>query len=163
MNAVESELFIHPGDWYFGGEHRKVRTLLGSCVALTVWHPRLQIGGMCHYLLPKPPLVLDKGTLDPRYGIHALQLLRLAMQQTGHLSEYQLGCFGGSDMFGGRIQGRVGEMNIELAVRWLAEHRLALKHQDTGGFVSRSLVLDMKSGQVSLKRAEPDIQAGSNI
>lgn len=163
MSAVETELFIHPGDWYFGAQHRRVRTLLGSCVALTVWHPRLRVGGMCHYLLPKPPLVLDKGTLDPRYGIHALQLLRLAMQQNAHLSEYQMGCFGGSDMFAGRIQGRVGEMNIALAMQWLAEHRLALKQQDTGGFVSRGLVLDMSTGLITLKRAEPDIQAGSNI
>lgn len=163
MKATESEVFLHPGEWYFGGAHRRVRTLLGSCIALTVWHPRLQIGGMCHYLLPAPPKALDSGKLDARYGIHALQLLRQAMEQKGHMSEYQMGCFGGSDMFGGRVQGRVGEMNIALAVRWLAEFRLALKQQDTGGFVSRGLILDLSNGQIQLKRTEPDVQAGGWI
>ena len=74
-----------------------------------------------------------------------------------------MGCFGGSDMFGGRIQGRVGETNIALAIRWMAEFRLALKHQDTGGFASRNLVLDLNTGQIQLKRTEPDINAGGWI
>jgi chemotaxis protein CheD len=43
---------IMPGQWHFGPEQITVKTLLGSCVALTLWHPQRRIGGMCHYLLP---------------------------------------------------------------------------------------------------------------
>lgn len=162
MNA-STELFIHPGEWYFGGAHNRLRTLLGSCVALTVWHPRLQIGGMCHYLLPQAAPSNGKQAADPRYGVHALKLLRQAMEKNGAITEYQLGCFGGSDMFAGRIKGRVGELNIMLAMQWLTDCRLTLKHQDTGGFASRSVILDVRNGQILLRRADAGLQAGGYI
>ena len=40
-----------PGELYFGQRHL-LKTLLGSCVAITLWHPQRQLGGMCHFLLP---------------------------------------------------------------------------------------------------------------
>ncbi len=46
------EVFLQPGELYFGDGRTRVRTLLGSCVAIAVWHPRLRIGGLCHYMLP---------------------------------------------------------------------------------------------------------------
>ncbi|MFM2120003.1 MAG: hypothetical protein RL722_1471, partial [Pseudomonadota bacterium] len=52
---AREELLILPGQLWFGpgGERAPVlRTLLGSCVAVTLWHPGRQLGGMCHYLLP---------------------------------------------------------------------------------------------------------------
>ena len=51
-------VFLHPGECYFGGGPTRIATLLGSCVSITVWHPRLLVGGMCHYMLPsrqRPP------------------------------------------------------------------------------------------------------------
>lgn len=46
------EVFLGPGDLYFGDQFTRIRTLLGSCVAITLWHPRALIGGMCHYMMP---------------------------------------------------------------------------------------------------------------
>jgi Chemotaxis protein; stimulates methylation of MCP proteins len=53
------EIFLQPGDWYFGDRDTRIRTLLGSCIAITIWHPRLLVGGMCHFLLP------GRGTCTP--------------------------------------------------------------------------------------------------
>jgi chemotaxis protein CheD len=49
------ELFLHPGEYAFGDAQTRIRTLLGSCVAITFWHPVLKTGAMCHYLLPARP------------------------------------------------------------------------------------------------------------
>jgi len=46
------EVVLGPGDLYFGDRRTRIRTLLGSCVAVTLWHPKAQIGGMCHYMMP---------------------------------------------------------------------------------------------------------------
>lgn len=156
MKTLKGDLVIHPGEWYFGADHRCVRTLLGSCIAITAWHPRMLLGGMCHYLLPRPPQLPEKPVVDPRYGIYALQLMRQAMERTAPLHEFHLGFYGGSDMFGGRIQRGVGEANIILAVQWLAQNRFSVKYQDTGGFVSRTIALDMDTGHISLKKTESD-------
>ena len=47
-----NEIFLQPGEFYFGDAATRIRTLLGSCVAITLWHPARMIGGMCHYMLP---------------------------------------------------------------------------------------------------------------
>ena len=33
-------LNINPGEYYFGSEYAMLYTLLGSCVAVTCWHPK---------------------------------------------------------------------------------------------------------------------------
>ena len=40
------EIFLQPGDFYFGGADTRIRTILGSCVSITMWHPTRLIGGM---------------------------------------------------------------------------------------------------------------------
>ena len=47
------EYFLHPGEFQFTDDpDTRFRTLLGSCVAMTLYHPKRRIGGMSHYLLP---------------------------------------------------------------------------------------------------------------
>ena len=70
------DIFLQPGEWYFGGRDTRIRTLLGSCIAITLWHPRLQVGGMCHFLLPSRSSLHPPATpLDGRYGDEAVAAL----------------------------------------------------------------------------------------
>jgi hypothetical protein len=48
-----------------------LRTLLGSCVAITLWHPTRRIGGMCHFLLPERKRRTNEPP-DGRYGDEAV-------------------------------------------------------------------------------------------
>ena len=41
-----------PGQWAFV-RAGALKTLLGSCVSILVWHRERGFGGMCHYLLPE--------------------------------------------------------------------------------------------------------------
>ena len=52
MSPEPREIFLNPGEYAFGTELDRIRTILGSCVAVTFWHPGLRLGAMCHYLLP---------------------------------------------------------------------------------------------------------------
>jgi len=44
--AVEGvkTVVLAAGDFHFGGGRTRISTLLGSCVSLTLWHPRRRIG-----------------------------------------------------------------------------------------------------------------------
>ena len=46
------EVYLAPGEFRFATSPTRLRTILGSCVAVTLWHPERKIGGMCHYMLP---------------------------------------------------------------------------------------------------------------
>lgn len=66
--------FVMAGDIYVGQAPECLKTTLGSCIALTAWHPVLKVGGMCHYLLSKPSRG-EKKKPAWYYGDSALQEL----------------------------------------------------------------------------------------
>lgn len=144
---------IHPGEWYFGADYERLHTVLGSCVAMTAWHPTLKVGGMCHYLLANEPShkkAEPKG-IDCRYAIHALAEMKRAMQAYAGIGEYQIGIFGGGDMFEYSSPTSIGHDNIAFARQWLRREKLQPTQTDVGGRISRSLMLVMLTGEIQLK------------
>ena len=63
------EVFLNPGDFHFAGGHTRIRTLLGSCVSIALWHPERKLGGMCHFILPERGQPAAGQELDGRYKI----------------------------------------------------------------------------------------------
>lgn len=155
---------IHPGEWYFGAEYARLHTLLGSCVALTAWHPLLKIGGLCHYLLPESPhecggkSAKHRASGDCRYADHALAAMKSAMLRYAALKDFQIGVFGGGDMFAYSGATSIGFDNIAYARQWLQQERLQPYHVDVGGAISRSLVMLITSGEIHVKHYEMKAQ-----
>lgn len=148
---------IHPGEWYFGVEYERLHTVLGSCVALTAWHPVLKVGGMCHYLLAKEPnpkvdtRPKPLPAADCRYAINALEQMKKSMQAYADMSEFELGIFGGGDMFPYNTATSIGFDNIAFVRQWLMREKLQPAHVDVGGNISRSLMLVISTGDIQLK------------
>jgi chemotaxis protein CheD len=152
---------IHPGEWYFGAEFERLHTVLGSCVALTAWHPILKVGGMCHYLLAKEPSHKKAPAVaggaanhkrgDCRYAVHALAEMKKAMQTFAEIEEYQIGVFGGGDMFAYSAPTSIGHDNIAYVRQWLHREKIQPIQTDVGGRISRSLMLVLSTGQIQLK------------
>lgn len=146
---------IHPGDWYFGNEFERLHTILGSCVAITAWHPGLRIGGMCHYLLSKPSqnvLKMHRDTqYDCRYASVVLKDMKKTMQHYAKLHEYHIGVFGGGDMFSYNTSASIGSENIAYAQRWMQQEKLHPLKVDVGGNISRSLMLMITTGEIQIK------------
>ena len=153
------EIFLQPGECYFGGKDSRIRTLLGSCVAITMWHPEQQLGGMCHYMLP---FRTGTGThLDGRYAEEAIQILHQAIRKSGTKPEdYQVKLFGGGNMFSDHSEGEinlsrnVAHRNIDAAHRLLKQygHRILAEHVGMTGH--RNIILDVQSGKVWMRHVE---------
>ncbi len=153
MNQAPTQVHVPPGEWLVTREDCLLTTLLGSCVAITAWHPGKRAGGLCHYLLPRIPANSRQFAPDARYGLIALQLLQGALQAIAPLQEFQFGCFGGSVMFHGNE--KIGETNIELAREWLRGHRIHPLHTDVGGLLGRKITLNTLTGELIVKRLDP--------
>lgn len=94
------EVFLQPGDVYFGDRNTRIRTLLGSCVSVVMWHPGLLIGGMCHILLPSRGKHRQGEAADGRYADDAIDMLLQEIRAAGtRPDEYQVKLFGGGNMF----------------------------------------------------------------
>ncbi|WP_148861047.1 chemotaxis protein CheD [Marinobacter fonticola] len=147
-----ADIFLQPGDWYFGEAGTQIRTLLGSCVAVTLWHPRQKRGGMCHYMLPGTHP--DRNALNGRYGEDALQLLMQAVARHGDRpGEYETKLFGGADMFGVHAGNEtVAERNVKAARVFAARYGLKVKSHSLGGTCYRQLVFNLADGNVWVRQ-----------
>ena len=149
------EIFLDPGEYYFGDDMTRIRTLLGSCIAVTMWHPRRRIGGMCHFLLPER----GHGAAaepDGRYGVEAIGMLIRDAEAAGtNPRDYQFKVFGGGNMFPdffpAKREGNVGSKNIDCAQRYLEDAGFAIEAQHLGGTGYRNVVFDVWSGNVWMK------------
>ena len=159
------KVFLHPGEFVFGEPGTHIHTVLGSCIAICLWHPVLKIGGMCHFVLPFRPKNETKATTpDGRYGDEAMTLFDLALQlhQTEY-AQYNAKIFGGANMFGKQAKSGdalIGEKNAAKAMQLLMDRSVNIEVVHVGEQGHRRIVMDVASGDVWVKyRSEADENA----
>ncbi|AXE32681.1 chemotaxis protein CheD [Chromobacterium phragmitis] len=150
-------VFLHPGEWHFGDSQTRIRTLLGSCVSITLWHPQARVGGMCHYLLAQRPPHRGEA-LSGRYGDEAMLLLLREILATGlPLQEFQARLIGGASMLLSRerkLSHDVPARNIQQARALVKQLGLKLQAEDLGGNSPRLVLFDIASGHVWVKQSQ---------
>lgn len=147
-----SEVVLKPGDFYFGGGATRISTLLGSCVSMTLWHPRRKIGGMCHYMLTERKRS-NPGLLDGRFASEAFELFLQRVEAAGtRPGEYQAKLFGGANMLSGARGEKmdIGPRNIDYGRQLLTSRHITLITEHVGGSGRRKLHFDLWSGDVWL-------------
>lgn len=152
------EVFLHPGELYFGRAPTIVSTLLGSCVAVTLWHPKKNIGGMCHVVLPESA----EGKFDMRYGDCAIaEFAKQAIKYSTRTQDYVVHVYGGSDMFPDMQKAsgmKIGDRNIEKINQLLKLYKFHIKEVDTGGTNSRKIKLDLSDGSVWTRKTSRTVE-----
>jgi len=156
-----SDIFLMPGEFYFGNDCRSVKTLLGSCVAITMWSKSLKLGGMCHYKLPRR-LTSPSTQLDGSYGEEAMLLF---MQNMSRFmlkpADMTVGVFGAGNMFSSVVKSNeksIGMQNIKLAHQLLKKLDFSIAHESLGGNVSRKISFDLITGVVKVQSLDTNQQ-----
>ena len=152
------ELFLRPGEWYFGQGDQTIRTILGSCVSFVFWHPGRRLGGMTHALLPKRQRPTPGAPLDGHFVDESLELLlRAVARHGGDLPGYQVHLYGGGNMFPHLLRGRVkniGDVNVDTALAQLALAGVGSVRTHVRGDGHRKLSLDLADGRVFMQQVE---------
>ncbi len=159
------DVFLQPGDFFWGDSSTRIRTILGSCVSFCIWHPRLKEGGMCHFMLPTRGSNSENSSniLNGKYGDEAWQLFEKEFRKNSTKpAEYMVKIFGGSSMFAHEADDRevqsskinIGLKNIELSRKIVETSHLNVVSENLGGKNSRRLHFEIWSGNVWLKRQE---------
>lgn len=152
------DIFLQPGEVYFGGRDTRIRTLLGSCVAITMWHPGMLAGGMCHYMLPGAQGE-KRAVLDARYADEAMELmLREIRGAETSPAQYQVKLFGGGHMFSAHQavgKDHVGAKNVQMARLLMKRHGFSIHAEHLGGVGHRNVMLDLWSGHVWMRHHPP--------
>ena len=151
-STARQKRYLKPGDLWVAREPTLVTTVLGSCVSITLFGPRLRAGAICHALLPEG----ECEARDPKsfrflncafeHMLEGLEGLGLARE------EIQAKAFGGAlgvSPGGGRFG--VGTRNAELARSLLADAGLRLAASDLGGTQGRKLLFYTDTGEVFIR------------
>lgn len=156
---MTDRLFLRPGEFYFGA-NALVETLLGPCVAITLWFPATLKGGICHFMLPDRyrylPAHAHARDLDGRYGREAW--LWLVQQSRVHglaLADAELKLFGGSRVLLSKDAPEsqdIGSQNVAMARECIADAGLFVSSCDVGGEGHRVLRFDLQTGEVWVRR-----------
>lgn len=150
------ELFLQPGDYFFSDASTRLRTILGSCVAVTMWHPKLLVGGMCHIMLPHCEHDRQADLSCGKYADNAIQLFLSDIRKLGTLpKDYKVKVFGGGDMFPHRKTHKeaksIGQRNIEMVHNQLKKNGFSIHAEHLGGDGHRYVIFEVWSGDVWLR------------
>ncbi|MDR1396025.1 MAG: response regulator [Deltaproteobacteria bacterium] len=137
MSSEINRVFILPGEYFISKQPHIISTLLGSCVAVCLYHPVHKFGGMNHYMLPTSPNKERSG----KYGDYAIAVLLQFMERTlGNLNGLQAIVSGGARVIESMTAGpQIGLRNIETARQILSKHRIPIIKENTGGTVGLKL------------------------
>lgn len=174
--ARPTDIVLHPGEYFVGDHRHRIRTLLGSCVSMTLWHPQRRIGAMSHFLLScrgeplsssslAPSATMGLG-LDARYGEEAMLLMLAALRRRDiDPRQCQGKVFGGGNMFPQLARAdslKVGLKNGEAARALLRRHGIPLVAGSLFGAGHRSIIFDVGSGDVWTHQASPGVPGTPN-
>ena len=159
LNRQLPEIYLQPGEVYLAHEPTILRTLLGSCIGVTFWNPRVGVGALCHGLLPRCP-PREIATLDEeagcRYVDFSIRHLAKRFDQLGAIrEEVQVKLFGGADVLPiGAMAARrptVGKLNCEAALEVLQSEGFGVVAASIGGTLGRNIQFDTETGEVLLR------------
>lgn len=151
---ISAEVFLRPGELWIGRAPARVTTVLGSCVAVTMFHRRLQAGAVCHIVLPVAPEGVDTRE-SLRYVDHVLPLMLSQLETVGApRHDLEVKVFGGGDVLrvlaGGRT-GTVGAQNLAAVMAFLARRGIRTIAEDVRGSRGRKIVFDAATGEVLVR------------
>ena len=141
--------YLEPGQVVTTDAGWTLKTVLGSCVAVTLFDAYACLGGMNHFLLPDG----ESEENPTRYGQGALRTLLARLEQLGsRTSDLTAGIFGGACMLDelSNVM-HLGERNVELACAWLEQRRIPVVARDVLGRQARRLEFRVADGSTRVR------------
>lgn len=133
------------GEVAASGHPLSLHTVLGSCVAVCLWDPVAEVGGMNHILIPSSSPDCRCGA---RCGIHAMELLINAlMKEGGDRRRFVAKAFGAANVLPVFQTPTVGELNARFVRGFLSTEKIPLLAERMGGDRAVRVVFHARSGR----------------
>lgn len=139
--------FLYPSALFVSNKNHVIHTILGSCIAVCIYDPIIQHGGMCHYMLP---LWNGEGLASPKYGNIAIEKLIKKITDMGSNKKNLIAkVFGGGEVIETKTANfHIGKRNTQLALEKLKGHGIPIKASSVGGKLGRKIIFDTHTGTV---------------
>lgn len=155
ITGFEQRLIVGVADLAVSSNPNVILTTysLGSCLGITIYDPVARVGGLLHAMLPDSTIDLAKAASQPAMfidtGIPAL--FRAAYQLKADKHRVQICIAGGAQVMDNSGFFSIGKRNYETLIKLLSQHGLIVRAEQVGGLVSRTVMMNVKTGEVKLK------------
>jgi len=126
---------------------------LGSCIAVCLYDPKTNVGGMLHYQLPDSKVDLARSAQKPlMYADTGMQYLLDRMLACGvNKKRMQVKIAGGAAMDIGPKGFDIGKRNYLAIRKILWKQGMFIDAEDIGGSSPRNMYLNIESGAVTVR------------
>ena len=151
-----ADLILGIGDIGVSGDtDSTIKTFaLGSCVAIMMYNPALNVGGMVHIALSDSAIDLDKAKEKPGHFADTAvpELVKLMKKKDPFFVPQNIIVYlaGGASMMGMKDFFQIGEKNIKVVRKLLTDLGFIIYKEDTGKDFSRTVTQDIATGKVVL-------------
>ena len=146
--AQASDVAVGMGQAICAAEPGRLTTIVGSCVAVTLYSPRRRLGMLGHIVLPKSR---GGGDNPAKFADTAIPYMLSILQREGVvLSDLTAKLTGGACMFGDSQFSRIGESNVQAAIEALESAGLGIAGRDAGGNSGRRVCFDLATGVLTV-------------
>lgn len=158
--------YLKAGELFILEQPAMISTVLGSCIAVTLFNKRLGFAGICHALLPQCKRKNIKKKIEDlldnechkcleafKYADCSVFMMAEAFSRFGvTASETEVRLFGGARMMyspdSRDAKYSVGRQNIDAARMVLDYYHLTLASSDVGGAAGRKITFNTRTGEV---------------
>jgi len=157
---MNNKLRVRMADLKVGKEQGIIITSgLGSCIGVTLYDAKIEVGGMAHVMLPEFPENKKQGN-PAKYADTALEMLIDKLTEN-NVSRRRLKAkmAGGAQMFdfsSSNDKMRIGARNIEAVQKELDKYNIPLVGKEVGEDYGRTMELHLDSGDVLIKTVKFD-------
>lgn len=125
---------------------------LGSCLGVTIYDPVKKVGGLLHLMLPSSTIDPAKAQAVPYMFVDTgvPRLFHTVYGLGGQRQRLQVKVAGGAQFLDDGRLFNIGERNIRAFGELLGHHGLQAHATDVGGNASRTLRLQLATGNVSI-------------
>jgi len=147
-------IFLLPGEFHATKKPCEINTVLGSCVSICLHNSGSGLAAMNHYVFPESsnPEETDKG----RYGSTAIDLvIRSLLAVDPVVGHYTAQIYGGATPLRTEaatgVSSGIGERNVAIAEKLLAERGIKVTARKTGGPRGYRIHFDTSTAQVRVE------------
>lgn len=147
----ERTLSVGMGQALAGDRQTQLTAIVGSCIAVVLWHPRMNLGAMAHVVLPDSH---GKSETPGKFADTAVpHLVRMLESKGCNRSGLTAKLAGGACMFRGGGPLQIGDDNIAACRTHLQRMGIPIAAEDLGGTSGRKVTMDFATGRFTIEIA----------
>jgi chemotaxis protein CheD len=147
-NTVD-QIAVGIGQAVVASEPTRLTTILGSCVALTMYSPQHRLGMLSHVVLPHTS---GATTYPAKFADTVVPYMLTALSERGiRPGQCVAKISGGACMFGDGKFMQIGDANVQAARQALESAGIRIAGEDVGGTLGRRICFDLATGTITVE------------